>query len=152
MVYRSTSSGAVDNYVLASDFATLQRQIDSSTSSLERKGDTINSGLCDGFYAQNTTMLNGFSQAELSRANGQTALMQQMNANNITAMQNTNALKDGAKMVYRSTRITYEEAKEIIVKSWNCTYTYAANALDELNYFDCGSCQIYKDSFNCRNW
>ena len=48
--------------------------------------------------------------------------------------------------------ITYEEAKEIIVKSWNCTYTYAANALDELNYFDCGSCQIYKDSFNCKNW
>lgn len=49
-------------------------------------------------------------------------------------------------------RIMYESAKEIIVKSWNCTYTYAANALDELNYFDCGSCQIYKDSFNCRNW
>lgn len=89
----NNSSGAVDNYVLASDFATLQRQIDSSTSSLERKGDTINSGLCDGFYAQNTTMLNGFSQAELSRANGQTALMQQMNANNITAMQNANAIQ-----------------------------------------------------------
>ena len=52
----NNSSGAVDNYVLASDFATLQRQIDSSTSSLERKGDTINSGLCDGFYAQNTTI------------------------------------------------------------------------------------------------
>lgn len=49
-------------------------------------------------------------------------------------------------------RITYEEAKEIIVKSWNCTYTYAANALDEHRYFDCGSCQIYKDSFNCKNW
>lgn len=97
-------AGAADNYVLASDFATLQRQIDSSTASLERKSDAINSGLCDGFYAQNTTALNGFSnvnqnlcngfaQAELSRANGQMNLMQQMNANNITAMQNTNALQ-----------------------------------------------------------
>jgi hypothetical protein len=97
-------AGAADNYVLASDFATLQRQIDSSTASLERKSDAINSGLCDGFYAQNTTALtgfsnvnqnlcNGFSQAELSRANGQMNLMQQMNANNITAMQNANALQ-----------------------------------------------------------
>lgn len=55
------NSGAMDNYVLASDFATLQRQIDSATSSLERKGDAINSGLCDGFYAMNTGMLNGFA-------------------------------------------------------------------------------------------
>lgn len=97
-------AGAADNYVLASDFATLQRQIDSSTASLERKSDAINSGLCDGFYAQNTTALNGFSnvnqnlcngfaQAELSRANGQMNLMQQMNASNITAMQNANALQ-----------------------------------------------------------
>lgn len=97
-------AGAADNYVLASDFATLQRQIDSSTASLERKSDAINNGLCDGFYAQNTTALtgfsnvnqnlcNGFAQAELSRANGQMNLMQQMNANNITAMQNANALQ-----------------------------------------------------------
>lgn len=55
------NSGAMDNYVLASDFATLQRQIDSGVSSLERKGDAINSGLCDGFYAMNTGMLNGFA-------------------------------------------------------------------------------------------
>jgi len=98
------NQGAADNYVLASDFATLQRQIDSAVQSLERKGDTINSGLCDGFYNQNTTMLtgfgninqnlsNGFANAELSRANQQTALLQQMNANNITAMQNANALQ-----------------------------------------------------------
>ena len=34
-----TGSGATDNYVLASDFATLQRQMDSSTATLERKAD-----------------------------------------------------------------------------------------------------------------
>lgn len=79
--------GAMDNYVLASDFATLQRQIDSATSSLDRKGDSISNGLCDGFYQQaqlvngvNLNMNNGFMTAELSRANQQAALMQQLNA------------------------------------------------------------------------
>ena len=83
------NGGAADNYVLASDFATLQRQIDSSTASLERKSDATQQGLCDGFYAMNTGILNGFSgvnqtinsgfsSAELSRANQQAALMQQL--------------------------------------------------------------------------
>lgn len=71
----TTNGGAVDGYVLASDFA-----------QVERKMDTINSGLCDGFYATaqliggvNQNISNGFSTAELSRANGQAALMQQLN-------------------------------------------------------------------------
>ena len=74
--------GAYDNYVLSSDFATLQRQIDSATASLAHKGDATQQGLCDGFYAMNTTLLNGFAgvnqnmnngfqTAELSRANQQ---------------------------------------------------------------------------------
>ena len=43
-------SGIGENYVLATDFATI-----------ERKLDGVNNGLCDGFYAQNTNMLNGFA-------------------------------------------------------------------------------------------
>lgn len=73
-------SGVMDGYVLASDF-----------SNIERKIDGVNSGVCDGFYAMNTGMLNGFagvtqavtsgfSQAELARCNQQAALMQQLNA------------------------------------------------------------------------
>ena len=72
--------GVMDGYVLTSDFA-----------NIERKLDSVNSGLCDGFYAMNTGMLNGFagvtqavtngfSQAELARCNQQAALMQQLNA------------------------------------------------------------------------
>jgi len=90
--------GAADNYVLASDFATLQRQIDSAASTLERKGDITQQGLCDGFYAMNTTLLNGFAgvnqnmsngfqTAELSRCNQQAALMQQLNAMQMQAQQ-----------------------------------------------------------------
>ena len=85
------NNGAADNYVLASDFATLQRQIDSAASTIERKGDITQQGICDGFYAVNTTLLNGFAgvnqnmsngfqTAELSRCNQQAALMQQLNA------------------------------------------------------------------------
>ena len=68
--------GVVDGYVLTSDFANVERKIDS-----------VNQGLCDGFYQQaqlinntNMAMANGFGQAELSRATQQAALMQQLNA------------------------------------------------------------------------
>lgn len=71
------SGGVADNYVLATDFATL-----------ERKLDGVNNGICDGFYAMNTGMLNGFagvtqavnsgfSAAEVARCNAQMAFMQQ---------------------------------------------------------------------------
>ena len=68
--------GVVDGYVLTSDFANVERKIES-----------VNQGLCDGFYQQaqlvngtNMAMANGFAQAELSRSNQQAALMQQLNA------------------------------------------------------------------------
>lgn len=75
---RGAGAGAVDGYVLASDF-----------SNIERKIDSVNNGVCDGFYAMNTGMLNGFAgvnqnisngfqAAELSRCNQQAALMQQL--------------------------------------------------------------------------
>lgn len=81
------SSGAMDGYVLTSDFA-----------NIERKLDGVNNGICDGFYAMNTGMLNGFanvtqavtsgfSQAELARCNQQAALMQQLNAMQMQAQE-----------------------------------------------------------------
>lgn len=67
----------MDGYVLTSDFA-----------NIERKLDNVNNGICDGFYAMNTGMLNGFagvtqtvtsgfSAAEIARCNSQMAFMQQ---------------------------------------------------------------------------
>lgn len=43
------NAGATDGYVLATDFANIERKIDG-----------VNNGICDGFYAMNTGMLNGF--------------------------------------------------------------------------------------------
>ena len=76
-------AGVVDGYVLTSDFANIERKIDG-----------VNDGLCNGFYQQaqlvngtNMAMANGFAQAELSRANQQAALMQQLNAMQMQAQE-----------------------------------------------------------------
>lgn len=75
------NGGIAENYALATDFATL-----------ERKLDGVNNGLCDGFYAQNTNMLNGF-------ANVQSALCQGFSGVNSTIVNNgyetRNAINSG---------------------------------------------------------
>lgn len=56
------SNGSVaDNYVLASDFATIQRQLSDGFGDLTAQSRYIQNGLCDGFYAMNTSLLNGFA-------------------------------------------------------------------------------------------
>lgn len=52
-------SGVMDGYVLASDFANIERKI-----------DNVNNGICDGFYAMNTGMLNGFSGVQQTLCQG----------------------------------------------------------------------------------
>lgn len=81
-----------DNYVLASDFATLQRQIDSSTASLERKADATQQGLCDGFYAMNTGMLNGFSGVQQAMCQGFSGINQAIATNGYETRLGTQAL------------------------------------------------------------
>lgn len=87
-----TGSGAADNYVLASDFATLQRQIDSSTATLERKADATQQGLCDGFYAMNTGMLNGFSGVQQAMCQGFSGINSNINTTGYETRNAINAL------------------------------------------------------------
>lgn len=87
------NGGAYENYVLASDFATLQRQLDSATDRLAQQGVQISNGLCDGFYAMNTSLLNGFSGVNNAiNTNGYETRNAITNAQ-INAMQNTNAIQ-----------------------------------------------------------
>ncbi len=59
---RGNGNGSVaDNYVLASDFATIQRQLSDGFGDLTAQSRYIQNGLCDGFYAMNTSLLNGFA-------------------------------------------------------------------------------------------
>lgn len=59
--YGSGSGGIGENYVLASDFATLQRQLSDNFTNLTSQSRYIQNGICDGFYAMNTSLLNGFA-------------------------------------------------------------------------------------------
>ena len=116
-------------YVLASDF-----------SNIERKIDVVNNGICDGFYAMNTGMLNGFagvtqavtsgfSQAELSRCNQQAALMQQLNN---MAMQAANCCCETREAIQGinynlatqacDTRNTVQNSTRDIIDAMNCGF------------------------------
>lgn len=122
-------AGAVDGYVLTSDFA-----------NIERKLDSVNNGICDGFYAMNTGMLNGFagvtqavtggfSQAELSRCNQQAALMQQLNN---MAMQQANCCCETREAIQGvnynlatqscDTRNTIQNTTRDIIDAMNCGF------------------------------
>lgn len=58
----SRGNGSIaDNYVLASDFATIQRQLSDGFNDLTAQSRYIQNGICDGFYAMNTSLLNGFA-------------------------------------------------------------------------------------------
>lgn len=56
-----SGSGAADNYVLASDFATVQRQLADGFAGVERRTDTIINGICDLGY-ENQGLINGVNQ------------------------------------------------------------------------------------------
>ena len=68
----SNGSGAMDNYVLASDFATIQRQLSDSFADLTSQTRYIQNGLCNGFYNQ-AQLINGVN----TNIAGTTAAIQQ---------------------------------------------------------------------------
>ena len=74
----STRSGITDGYILTSDFA-----------NIERKLDTVNNGMCDGFYTQ-AQLINGVTNAVNNSTN---SVLTQMNNNAINSMQDTFALQ-----------------------------------------------------------
>lgn len=125
----NSNGGVVDGYVLTSDFA-----------NIERKLDGVNNGLCDGFYAMNTGMLNGFagvtqavtsgfSSAELARCNQQAALMQQLNN---MAMQSQECCCENRAAIAQvrydmatqacDTRNTVQNSTRDIIDAMNCGF------------------------------
>lgn len=126
--------GVVDGYVLTSDFANVERKIDS-----------VNQGLCDGFYQQaqlvngtNMAMANGFGQAELSRANQQAALMQQLTAMQMQAAEcccNTQRSIEGVRYDMAAqacdTRNTVQNATRDIIDNANSNSRAILNFLTQ---------------------
>lgn len=62
--------GAADNYVLATDFATI-----------ERKLDGVNNGICDSTFALNNTMTNGFAATQQTLCQGFSGINQNIMTN-----------------------------------------------------------------------
>ena len=85
----SGSSGAADNYVLASDFAQISRQLDQGFDRIADSTTQINNGLCNGFYQElvNTNGIN--TNIASSTAALQSTLCQGFNGVN-TAITNGN--------------------------------------------------------------
>lgn len=69
----------------------LQRGFD--TQNIVGKLDGINNGLCDGFYAQNTALMNGFHGVDKAICNLGYQTQQGFNTTNVALMQGQNALQ-----------------------------------------------------------
>ena len=63
-------SGIGENYVLATDFATI-----------ERKLDNVNSGICDATFSLNNTMTNGFANTQQTLCQGFSGVNQAISTN-----------------------------------------------------------------------
>ena len=68
--FGSSSGGVADGYVLASDFA----QVD-------RKLDTLSNGICDSTFALNNTMTNGFANVQNTLCQGFSGVNQAITTN-----------------------------------------------------------------------
>ena len=71
--------------------ADIQRGFD--TQSIIGKLDGISNGMCDGFYAQNTTLMNGFHSIDNAICNLGYQTQQGFNTTNVALMQGQNALQ-----------------------------------------------------------
>lgn len=83
------NGGTADQYTLASDFATIQRQLSDGFASMEKKGDSISNGLCDGFYSQ-AQLINGVQQSLATQGYETRNAVQ---AAQVAGMQNANAIQ-----------------------------------------------------------
>ena len=93
------AQGASNNYVLASDFSMLSRQMSDGFASQERKLDSINNGLCDGFYAQaqlangiNMNVMQGNNALASQIADCCCSVREAISGVNMNMATNTNAL------------------------------------------------------------
>lgn len=79
--------GVMDGYVLTSDFASVERKLDSISNGICDSTFALNNAITGGFATTTQALNSGFQTAELSRANQQAALMQQLNAMQMQAQE-----------------------------------------------------------------
>lgn len=122
--FGGSASGAADNYVLASDFATLQRMISDGNNMIERKLDSQNAGLCDLGYTQ-AQLINQNNISQLQSANAIQATLAQNNTSvreaiagvNYNMMSNTNALQSAVQTGFCQTNFNGQNNTRDIIAS-----------------------------------
>lgn len=108
--------GVGENYVLATDFATI-----------ERKLDGVNNGLCDGFYAVNTGMLNGFASVQQTLCQGFNGIERSLAQNGYQTQAGFNALGAQLAQCCCDTRAAIADVKYANERN-TCSIIEASNA------------------------
>lgn len=109
-------AGAYDNYVLTSDFA-----------QIERKLDSVNNGLCDGFYTQ-AQLVNGI-QSQM--ANCCCDIREGIAGVNYNMAMNTNSLQNAMNTGFCQTNFNAQTNARDIIESQNAGTRAILDALCE---------------------
>ena len=119
-------NGVMDGYVLTSDFANIERKLDAVNNGICDSTFALNNAITGGFATTTQALNSGFQNAELSRANQQAALMQQLNAMQMQAAEcccNTQRSIEGVRYDMATqacdTRNTVQTAARDIVENAN---------------------------------
>ena len=133
--YGGGSSGAADNYVLASDFATIQRQLSDGFSDLRTTGINLGNGIANLGYTQ-AQLINGIDKSILTTTNNISSQLAEVgfgikdcccqelraidgvnfnNAQNTCAI--TTAINNGIKDVMLNCNNNYQKLHEEIVNN-----------------------------------
>lgn len=143
-------SSIKDQYVLSSDFATIQRQLSDGFGALESKGDAINNGLCSGFYETarigdgiNTNILTNSNAIQVANMQGFNAVQSQLAqccCDNKAAIadvkyadaMNTNAITNAVNTGFCQTNFNAQSNTRDIVDSQNAGFQAVMARIDAL--------------------
>ncbi len=122
-------AGVMDGYVLTSDFASIERKLDSISNGICDSTFALNNAITGGFATTTQALNSGFQTAELSRANQQAALIAQLNA---MQMQNQECCCENRAAIAQvrydmatqacDTRNTVQNATRDIIDAMNCGF------------------------------
>lgn len=133
----AVDTGALDNYVLASDFATLQRQIDAATDRLSSQSTEINGNICNLAYEQ----LGQFNSINSNVSTTGYAIQNAITQDTIANLQNTNNLSSQLADAYNNVR--YDN-----LQNANATQNIMTNGFAEANYNNATNACALKTQLN----
>lgn len=116
--------GAVTRGDLCSEF---------NFNNLERSVSGVNQGLCDGFYAMNTGMLNGFNGVQRDMCTGFANVNSGINESRFAMMQGNNALQAQLAQCCCDTRAAIKDAQFANLQGQNAIQTQIADCCCRTN-------------------